>query len=68
MKNASLLEDYIQKSGYKKSYLATALGLSRYGFMLKCNNKAEFRASEIETLCNLLDIDTNDRMAIFFAK
>ena len=68
MTNASLLEDYIQKSGYKKSYLAKALGLSRYGFTLKCSNKAEFKASEIETLSSLLNISTNDRMAIFFAK
>lgn len=68
MTKTSLLEEYIQKSGYKKGYLAEALGLSRYGFILKCSNKAEFRASEIETLCNLLNIDTADRMAIFFAK
>ena len=68
MTNTPLLEEYIQKSGYKKSYIAKALGLSRYGFILKCSNKAEFKASEIETLCNLLNISTTDRMAIFFAK
>lgn len=68
MTNTSLLEKYIKESGYKKSYIIKALGISRYGFALKCNNKAEFRASEIETLCNLLKIGTKDRMAIFFAK
>jgi hypothetical protein len=66
--NTSLLEEYIEKSGLKKNFIINALGISRYGFALKCNNKAEFRASEIETLCNLLKIGTKDRMAIFFAK
>ena len=68
MTNASLLEEFINNSGLKKSHIAKELGLSRYGFNLKCNNKAEFRASEIEILCNLLNIGTKDRMAIFFAK
>ena len=68
MTNTTLLGEYIDKSGLKKSFIAKELELSRYGFNLKCNNKAEFKASEIETLCNLLNIGTNDRMAIFFAK
>lgn len=68
MTKTSLLEKYINDSGLKKSHIAKELGLSRYGFSLKCNNKAEFKASEIEILCNLLNIGTKDRMAIFFAK
>ena len=68
MTKTHLLEEYIQRSGYKKGHIAKELGLSSYGFSLKCSNKAEFKASEIETLCNLLSIDTEDRMAIFFAK
>ena len=68
MTNTALLEEYIKKSGYRKGYLSDVLGLSRYGFLLKCNNKAEFRASEIEKLCNVLKIDTEARMNIFFAK
>lgn len=68
MTNTSLLEYYIKKSGYKKAYLSSAIGASRYGFALKCKNKAEFRASEIETLCKLLNIGVKERMAIFFAK
>ena len=68
MTNTSLLEEYIKKSGYKKTFLADSLGISRYGFACKCNNKGEFRASEIDTLCKLLSINVKDRMAIFFAK
>lgn len=68
MTNTPLLEEYIKKSGYKKSFLAQALGISRYSFTLKCNNKSEFTASEIDILCKLLNIGVKDRMAIFFAK
>jgi hypothetical protein len=68
MTNTAMLEDYIKKSGYKKSYLADAIGSSRQGFSLKCNNKSEFKASEIDALCKILNIGVKDRMAIFFAK
>lgn len=67
MTNTTLLEKYIKASGYKKTFLADALGISRYSFACKCNNKSEFKASEIETLCKLLNISVKDRMAIFFA-
>lgn len=68
MTNTLMLEDYIRKSGFKKSHIIKVLGVSRYGFLLKCSNKAEFKASEIEALCKLLNINVSDRMAIFFAK
>lgn len=68
MTNTPLLEEYIQKSGYKKSFLAKELGITAYGFALKCNNSSEFKASEIDMLCKLLKISIKDRMAIFFAK
>jgi DNA-binding Xre family transcriptional regulator len=68
MTNTPLLEEYIKKSGYKKAFLAQALGISRYGFTLKCTNKSEFTAKEIDALCKLLNISVKDRMAIFFAK
>jgi hypothetical protein len=68
MTNKNLLEDYIEKSGYKKSFIAKQIGITSYGFMLKVNNKSEFKATEIETLCTLLNIGVAERMAIFFAK
>lgn len=68
MTNTALLDEAIKKSGYKKSYLAEALGISRYGFQLKCTNKAEFKANEIDILCKLLNLNVKERMAIFFAK
>lgn len=68
MTNTALLDEYINKSGYKKSYIANALGITRAGFFLKCTNKNEFKASEIEALCKLLNIGITDRIKIFFAK
>ena len=35
MTNTTLLEQYIEKSGYKKSYIAAQLGITAYGFTLK---------------------------------
>ena len=68
MTNTSLLEQYIEKSGYKKSYIAEQLCLTAYGFALKVNNKSEFKASEMSILCKLLKISAKDKEAIFFAK
>jgi hypothetical protein len=59
---------YIEKSGYKMSFIANQLGLTAYGFSLKVNNKSEFKASEITILCKLLKISARDREAIFFAR
>ena len=68
MTNTVLLEQYIEKSGYKKSFIAKALGITAYALALKINNKSEFKANEIDILCKLLNIGIRDRMRIFFAK
>lgn len=68
MTNTELLEDYIKKSGYKKSYIAKAIGLSAYGLALKINNTNEFKTSEVDGLCKLLGINSlEERDRIFFA-
>lgn len=68
MTNTPLLEKYIERSGYKRSFIAMRLGISSYTLAMKINNESEFKASEIDILCELLDIDMEARMAIFFAK
>lgn len=68
MTNTSLLLERIKKSGYKLSYVAQRLGITRQSLHSKIYNKGEFKASEIEILSNLLCIGVEDRMAIFFAK
>lgn len=69
MTNTELLEKRIQASGYRKSHIAEALGLSPYGLSLKISNRNEFKASEIDALSTLLGIESwEERTAIFFAE
>ena len=68
MTNTPLLEQYIERSGYKRSFIAMRLGISSYTLAMKVNNESEFKASEIDILCELLNIDMEARMDIFFAK
>lgn len=69
MTDTARLNEIIQKSGYKISYIANQLGLSPYGFARKRDNLSDFTTREIDALCELLRIDSiEDRFAIFFAK
>ena len=68
MTNTALLKEDIAKSGYKMSFIAKALGITSYALSLKINNKSEFKANEIDSMCKLLNIGIKDRMRIFFAK
>ena len=67
MTNTKLLEDAIERSGLKKGYIAERLGVSRGGLTNLCNNRAEFKASQIQVLCDLLKLTDEQRNAIFFA-
>lgn len=67
MTNKKLLEEAIKAKGLKKSFLAEKIGLSAAGFYNCLNNRAEFKASQINTLCDLLGIvDLAEKEAIFF--
>lgn len=68
MTNTSLLKEYIDNSGYKRSYIASKLGITAYSLAMKINNESEFKASEMTAISELLNIDTTARDAIFFAK
>ena len=70
MTNTELLNKKIEESGYKRSYIAKAIGLkSTYGLSMKVNNETEFKSTEIKALCKLLKIDTlEEKERIFFAE
>lgn len=69
MTDTAKLQEYIDRSGLKQSFIAEQLGLSSYGFARKRDNLSEFLPSEIDALCDLLKIRTmKERFAIFFAK
>ena len=59
------LEMEIRRNGLSKKDVARALGLSEQGFLLKLNNKTEFKASEIRKMCDLLKLPDN---SLFFCE
>lgn len=67
MTNTKLLRKYINASGYKLQYIAKQLDITYAGLLKKINNETEFKASEIQILCDLLNINVEDRENIFFA-
>lgn len=67
MTNTELLKRKIDESGYKLKYIASKLGITYYGFLKKVNNDTEFKASEIQALCDLLNISGEEKERIFFA-
>ena len=69
MTNTSLLEQRIQQSGLKKSYIAKVLGISGKTLKNKLNGSTQFKESEMNTMWKLLGItDPAEKIAIFFAE
>ena len=68
MTNTTLLEEKINDSGLKKSYIAKKIGITAFSLAKKIRNENEFKASEINGLCALLKIDSaEEKERIFFA-
>ena len=68
MTNSELLQERIQISGLKKSEIMKQTGIKAYATLRsKVENRSEFTASEIQRLCEILNINYEDREAIFFA-
>lgn len=65
MTDTQALRDCIKKSGYKLSYLAIELGLSRTGLQNKIENRTDFRGGEIKKLSTLLNMSVEERDYIF---
>ena len=70
MTNTNMLRELIQKKGLKYMYIATSLGISTYCLQQKIDNKTEFKASEVQELCNILGITDNLELKeeIFFCQ
>lgn len=60
------LKNLIEKSGYKLSFIASKLGITRYSLSKKLNGETEFKRSEIERLCNFLNIRQSEIARFFF--
>lgn len=67
MTNTKLLRSKISALGLKYVFIAVQMGLSTHSLYRKIENKVEFKASEIQTLCNVLHIDdAEEKEKIFF--
>ena len=68
MTDTIALKKIISDKGLKMKFVAEFLGLSYYGFLLKVENRQEFKTSEVSALCELLGINTlEEKEKIFFA-
>ena len=63
-----LLEEAIQASGFKKSYLAEQLNISNRTFSYKLNGTYDWKLSEVRTLSNILNLSNKSSIEIFFDK
>ena len=66
MTNTDRLNQIINESGYKRTFIAKALGISRQQLAAKIDNKYEFTAKEISALSAMLQIKNKDE--IFFVQ
>lgn len=68
MTDSKKLREIIDLNGYKLSFVAAKLGLTRNGLMNKINNITDFTIPEVQKLCKLLHIQNPEEIeAIFFA-
>ena len=63
----ALLFAAIERSGIKQYKLAEALNLSRTGFALKVSGENDFKMGEIAALSKVLNLNAQERDAIFFS-
>lgn len=69
MTNTEMLRDVIKKSGLKLEFIAEKLGITRFSLSKKIENVTEFKTSEVQKMCDVLQItDPQDKEAIFFAQ
>ena len=66
MTDSLLLNTYINNSGYKRSFLAKEIGITRSGLYKKINNQTQFTAWEIQKLTQILGLNKCEQDDIFF--
>lgn len=69
MVNTQYLEELIEESGKKKSFLADKCGISIQTLRRKSRNEGRFDSDEIEVLCRELGVKSlRDKERLFFAQ
>ena len=64
--NTQLLDEKIEKSGLKISFITDKLGISSTGFSKKRKGIIPFKGAEIYVLCDLLRISEEEQPIIFY--
>ena len=62
-----LLDEYIEKSGYRIGFIVDTMGISWEAFNRKHKGLTPFRGSEVYVLCSILNISDADKPKIFCA-
>lgn len=63
--DTNLLNEYIEQSGLRISFIVEKLGITRQAFDKKRKGLNSFRASEVYVLCDLLRISEEVKHKIF---
>ena len=64
--DVALLDEAIEKSGFKNSFFYEKLGISKQSFSNKRRGVTAFRQSEVFVMCTLLNLDDAQSTQIFF--
>lgn len=64
--DTALLDEAIAKSGLRVTYIVEQLGISRQAFDRKRKGQYSFRQSEVYVLCDLLNLNDEQKRLIFF--
>lgn len=66
MTNTKMLQEKIDKSGYKITFLAEKTGITPQGFYKKLKDGSEWTYSQVKILSNLLRLTKRETDLIFF--
>ena len=68
MTNRELLAACIKRSGLKKTYIAEAINKKPRTLSKKLAGSQDFTETEMQILARILQLSTEERVAIFFAE
>lgn len=68
MVDTSLLKTQINKSGFRTSYIAKSLDITKQAFYNKLNNRTDFTVDQAFKIKRILNLDSTTFRNIFFAK
>jgi len=63
--NMDLLESKIEASGYKREYIASQIGISRFGLLSKMQNPDRWKVTEMSAIIKLLKLSKTETREIF---